>query len=287
MFVEAAAAILATIAAPADTGQRALAQACTGKDGWSDPAPPARIVDNVYYVGTCGITVLLVTSADGHVLLDGATEQAAPHILANIRTLGFKPRDVKLILSTHEHLDHVGGLAALKAATGARVVARAPARTALESGRADADDPQASILPPFAGVKIDRVVRDGEVVTLGPLRLTVHATPGHTAGGTSYSWRSCEAGKCLHIVYADSLNPVSADDYRFTDHPARVAPFRTSAAKVAALECGLLLSPHPAQSAMFDRFAGKRPLADGGACKAYAAAAAGRLTDRLAREARP
>jgi metallo-beta-lactamase class B len=286
MFAEALAGLLALIA-PADLrddGRRALAEACRGKDGWSDPAPPARVHGNTYYVGTCGITVLLVTTPNGHVLIDGATERAAPHILANIRRLGFRPRDVKLILGTHEHLDHAGGFAALKAATGARLLARAPARAALESGRPDADDPQATILTPFGGVKVDRIVGNGEVVRLGDLAFTAHATPGHTAGGTSWSWRSCDAAGCLNIVYADSLNPVSADGYRFADHPARVAPFRVSIARVAALDCGLLLTPHPTGSAMFERFAGERPLADAGACRAYAVAAARRLDERIASE---
>jgi metallo-beta-lactamase class B len=288
MFAEAAAALLALFvpATPADTGQRALAQACRGKDGWSDPAPPARIHDRTYYVGTCGITVLLIATPSGHVLIDGATEKAAPGILANIRKLGFKPEDVKLILSTHEHDDHVGGLAALKATTGATVVARAPARAALESGRVDADDPQAAIASRFPGVKVDRLVADGEVVRVGKHSFTAHATPGHTTGGTSWSWRSCEGGKCLALVFADSLNAVSADSYRFSAHPPRVAMFRASFAKVAALDCGLLITGHPGGSGLFERFAGKRKLVDGSACRAYAAGAAKRLDDRLASEAK-
>jgi metallo-beta-lactamase class B len=99
--------------------------ACEGKDGWSDAAPPAHVFANVYDVGTCGITVLLIASDAGHILIDGATGEAAPGILANIRKLGLDPADVRILLSSHEHLDHVGGLAALKAATGARMIARA------------------------------------------------------------------------------------------------------------------------------------------------------------------
>lgn len=288
MFAEMVVAMLAAAgpAAPADTPQLALARACEERDGWSDPAPPARIHGGTYYVGTCGITVLLIEGPGGHVLIDGATAEAAPHILANIRKLGFDPRDVKLILTTHEHIDHVGGVAALKAATGAKLAARAPARPALQSGRADADDPQAAILPRFENVTVDRIVIDGEVVKLGAHRFQVHATSGHTSGGTSWSWRSCEQAKCLDIVYADSLNASSADGYRFTDHPERVAPLRASIAKVAALKCGLLLSPHPSASGMFQRFAGSQPIADAGACRTYAAAAAKRLDDRLANEAK-
>ncbi|MEG3180989.1 subclass B3 metallo-beta-lactamase [Sphingomonas sp. LT1P40] len=283
MFVEAAAAFLMLLGAP-DSGQRALAAACAEKDGWSDPAPPARIHGQTWYVGTCGITVLLIATPSGHVLIDGATEKAAPYVLANIRKLGFDPRDVKLILSTHEHDDHVAGLAALKAATGARVLARAAARRALESGRVDADDPQAAIASRFPGVKVDRIVADGEVVRLGKHGFTAIATPGHTSGGTSWSWRSCEKRECLRIVFADSLNAVSADDYRFSANPKRAAMFRGSFVKVAALDCGLLLTGHPGGSDMFERFAGKQKVADRGACEAYAAGAAKRLDARLAKE---
>lgn len=290
MFVEMLTAVIALLAPPqlvavADTGQRALATACNGRDGWSDAAPPARIYGQIYYVGTCGITVLLIATLQGHVLIDGATEQAVPGILANIRRLGFDPRDVKLILNTHAHIDHAGGLAALKRATGAQLLARAPARTALESGQADADDPQASEPMPFAGVRVDRIVTEGEVVRLGALALTARATPGHVRGGTSWTWRACEGRACRTIVYADSLSAVSADGYRFRDHPALVAQFRTSFARVAGWDCGLLLTPHPGGSDLFERFAGSKPLADRAACKRYAAVAAKRLNDRLAKEA--
>ena len=99
----------------------ALNKACKGRDGWSDAAPPARIYGNTYYIGTCGITVLLITSSKGHVLIDGGPADAAPSILKNIRALGFDPHDVPIILGSHEHFDQMGGLAALKAATGAQL----------------------------------------------------------------------------------------------------------------------------------------------------------------------
>lgn len=263
----------------------ALAAVCTGRSGWSDPAPPARIFGNVHYVGTCGITALLITSPRGHILIDGATAEAAPHIAANIRALGFDLRDVRILLSSHEHVDHAGGLAALKRLTGARLVARAEARAVLASGATDPADPQAGAIPGFAGVGVDGIVRDGEVVGLGPLALTAHATTGHTAGSTSWSWQSCEAGACRRIVYADSLTAVSADGYRFSDHPALVAAFRASIARVERMECDVLLTPHPGASDMFWRMAGRRSLVDAGGCAAYAAAARRRLDERLAREA--
>lgn len=279
--------ILSAAVAPAAAGEpsgAALDQACAGRDGWSDAAPPARLFGNTYYVGTCGITVLLVTSARGHVLVDTGPADAAPFVLANIRALGFDPRDVRLILGSHEHVDHLGGAAPMKAATGARFAARAPARATLESGRASAADPQAGLIVDAPPVVVDRVVRDGETVRVGGLALTAVATPGHTDGGTSWSWKSCEGARCLDIAYVDSLAAVSRDGYRFADHPERVAPFRSTFARVAAMRCDVLATPHPGASRLFARMAGREPLVDGGACARLAQTAEAALDARLARE---
>jgi metallo-beta-lactamase class B len=270
--------------APAPTG-KALATACAGRDGWSDPAPPAKIHGNTYYVGTCGITALLIATPGGLVLIDGATAEAAPGILANIRALGFDPKDVRYLLASHEHLDHVGGLKALQDATGATIVARHAAVATLTSGEPEAIDPQRGAIPPFAGVKVARELKDGERLPIGDIGLTIHATPGHTPGSTSWTWRSCEAGACRTIAYVDSLSAVSADDYRFSDHPDYVAMLRATFAKVPTLPCDLLITPHPSASNLFARLAGDAPLVDARACKTYAAGAAKRLDDRLAKEA--
>lgn len=263
----------------------ALAQACEGRDGWSDAAPPARIHGNSYMVGTCGISVVLVTSPAGHVLIDGATAQAVPGIIANIRALGFDPHDVKLIVGSHEHIDHMGGFAALQAATGAPIAVRAPAHAAVETGHTDAADPQAGAIPDMASASVDRILTDGETVRIGSLALTAHATPGHTSGGTSWTWRSCEGRRCVSIAYVDSMTAISADGYRFTDHPDRVAPFRTTFATVAALDCDVLITPHPGVSNLFERLAGTEPLVDPAACRHLSDAMRVRLDARLAQEA--
>lgn len=156
----------------------------------------------------------------------------------------------------------------------------------LESGTLAADDPQRGIVPGFTGVRVGRTVRDGEVVALGPLRLTAHLTPGHTSGGTSWTWTSCAGKSCHGIAYIDSLNAVSADDYRFTDHPAQVARLRATIARVARMPCDILVTPHPSGSNLYDRLAGKAPLRDRKACATYAAAARTRLDSRLASEGR-
>ena len=262
-----------------------ILKACGDRDGWSDPAPPAHVFGNTYMVGTCGITSLLITTPKGHFLTDGATAEAAPLIADNIRKLGFEPKDVRYLLSTHEHIDHVGGLAELKRITGAKFVTRAEAKGAMESGTVHPTDPQLGLLPPFEPLKADLVIEDQEKLRIGDQSLTMIATPGHTPGGTSWTWKSCEGKTCRQIVYVDSLNAVSADTYRFSDHWTYVAILQSSMTKIAVLECDIVISPHPAQSAFFERLAGEAPLVNRDGCNAYAKAASERLVARLAKEA--
>jgi len=274
--------------APAETRAQgaALAQACEGRDGWADPAPPAHIYGNTYYVGTCGIAVLLVTTPDGHALIDGAVNEAVPGILANISALGFDPRDVKLIVGSHEHYDHMGGFAALKAATGARLLISDGARRSVETGAVDAADPQFGLIEGMIPVAVDGAVRGGEPVAVGGgLMLTPVATPGHTDGGTSWTWQSCEGAECVSFAYVDSLSAVSRDGYRFADHPERVAPFRSTFARVAAMPCDILVTPHPSFASLFARLSGAEPLRNPAACRELAAMMEARLDTRLAEEA--
>jgi metallo-beta-lactamase class B len=263
-----------------------IKQACVGRDGWSDAAPPAHVYGNVYLVGTCGITALLITTAKGHFLIDGATDDAAEGIAENIRKLGFDPKDVRQILITHEHLDHAGGIAKLKQITGATFLVREAARLAMETGLPVADDPQHGLHPAFPAVKADLIISNGDVLRIGDQDITVIATPGHSPGGTSYTWKSCAGSVCRQIVYADSLNAVSADAYRFSDHPDYVATLRGSMARIEAIkDCDIMISPHPFQSEFFERLAGEKPLIGQSRCKQYVTAAKLRLDTRLAKEA--
>jgi metallo-beta-lactamase class B len=265
------------------------ADACPPDAKWTDPALPRKIQGNTWYVGTCGLGSILITSEQGHVLIDGGVEAAAPLIEAGIRQLGFRVEDVRYILGSHEHYDHAGGIAKLQQDSHATVLAREPAATALEHGRGGRGDPQflsARSFPPVANV---RRIADGETVALGPIRLTAHATPGHTPGSTTWTWRSCEDGRCLDIVYADSLTAVSDDAFRFSDdaaHPGVLNAFRRSIATIGALPCDILLTPHPGASDLLSRLGphADAPLIDGSACRRYAAKASEHLDQRIARE---
>ncbi|MBB3764487.1 subclass B3 metallo-beta-lactamase [Sphingomicrobium lutaoense] len=260
-------------------GPRFAAQ-CEDWDEWDKPAPPLRIHGNSYLVGTCGIASILITGDDGHILIDSGTEAGAEIVLRNIRRLGFDPADVKILLHSHEHFDHVGGMARLAQATGAQVIASPEGARALARGIPLADDPQSGMHPPFPIAPADRTVTDGEEIRVGHLSLKAVATPGHSPGALSWTWGSCDGAICHQLVYAESLSPVSSEDYRFSDHPDRLAAYRASLAKVAALRCDILLTPHPSASNMIERLAGAAPLVDENGCRDYSEAIATRLDAR-------
>ena len=263
-----------------------IAKACDSRDGWAEPAPPAHIHGKTWYVGTCGITVVLVETGAGLVLIDTGPQEAVPHVLANIRALGFDPRRIRWILSTHEHFDHVGGLAAMQQATGADVVAGPFIGNALRTGRPFPDDPQAALLKdePMAPVKVSRTLRDNGSLFASEPRFTAHATPTHSPGSTSWTWRSCDENGCKTIAYADSNSTISADDYHFSDNPRRVKSARYGLQRIAALPCDILITPHPGSSGLLERLSGRGALVDAGACKAYAEAGMKRLDQRLEKE---
>lgn len=271
--------------APIEVAGPQWAAACKDRDGWDDPAPPVRIHGNAYLVGTCGVAAILVTGRDGHVLIDSGTEKGADLVLANIRALGFRPKDVRILLHSHEHLDHVGGMAVLQQATGAQLFASPTAAKVFATGAATPDDPQAGMHPPIRAARVDRIIRNGEEVRLGGINLVPIETPGHTPGALSWRFVACDGGVCRTIVYADSMNPISRDDYRFSDHPDYVAAFRAGIARLAGGECDILVTPHPSASAMPARLKGDQPWQDPTACRAYADGVAERLDARLAKEA--
>jgi metallo-beta-lactamase class B len=262
-----------------------FAASCTDWDDWDKPAPPFRIHGDTWYVGTCGIAAILVKGKEGAVLIDSGTDKGAQAVAANIAGLGVKPGDLKAILGTHEHYDHVGGFARLQTLTGAPVLVGADAVAVIRTGRDDPRDPQAGLHAPMAPVTgAVRAVADGEVVALAGLRLTAIATPGHTIGATSWQWESCDARGCLTIVYADSLSPVSAEAYRFTGHPEYVAMFRRGIARLRPLACDMLLTPHPSASEMIAR-ARTGTLEGGMTCTEYADSKTRALDERLAKDA--
>ena len=264
-----------------------LIQTCGGKYGWQDPAPPVHIYGDTYYVGSCGISSLLIVSPEGDILIDGGTETNAKSVAANIGRLGYRLSDVKYILNSHEHYDHTGGIRELQGLTGAKVIALNVSKPMLEAGHSFRDDPQLELLKTFPPIHVDRTIRDGDTIRLGKLKLTAHSTPAHSPGSTSWTWRSCEAGKCLRMAFADSVTIPVDKDYRLAEHPEHVAQFRTALKTIAALPCDLLMTPHPDISNLFERLAGRAALIDNTACAAYAKRGEGNLETEITKEQAP
>lgn len=270
--------------APIEITGPKFAEKCKDWDEWEKPAPAVRVFGNTYFVGTCGISSILITDPAGDILIDGGTEKDAALVAASIQSLGFRLTDVKYILNSHEHSDHAGGIAELQRLTGATVIASPAQAIVLNSGTASDEDPQKGLTQPFTAAHVGRIIHEGEQVRIGNTILQAVATPGHTPGALTWHWGSCEAGVCRQIVYADSLTPKSNDKYRFSDHAAYLAAYRASIAKVAALPCDILLSPHPSASHMVARF-GDADVQDPNACRNYAADITKQLNERLAKEA--
>ena len=294
------AAALALAACSQEAGESALRavvlepdapHVCGFCDRLNAPAEPYRIYGDTYYVGTAMISSVLIASDDGLVLVNGGMTQTAPLIAASIEKIGYSLGDLKLIVNTHAHFDHAGGIAALARATGAEVAASTEGASALEAGHPPENDPQRAIadnvFPPVPNV---RAVADGETLSVGDVKITAHYTPAHTPGSTAWTWTSCEEGECVDVVFADSFATRSAPDFRFTDDPGRIETFRAAIATVAALPCGILLSPSPASFGAEEKLKARaenpdvNPFVDPGACRAYAEAATAGLDKRIAEE---
>ncbi|USD21737.1 subclass B3 metallo-beta-lactamase [Microbulbifer variabilis] len=249
-------------------------------ESWRQPVAPLKIADNTWQIGTEGITSLLLKGKEGSILIDGGMEQTAEHLLENMRRLGVAPSDLKLILHSQAHADHVGSLAELKRVTGAQVVTNAESAVLMARGGAnDIHFADELLYPP---VKTDRILHDGEQVVLGNLRLRVHFIPGHTPGSMAWTWEDVADGKATDIAYVDSL---TAPGYQLIDnsrYPNIVEDFRTSFARVRDLPCDLLLTPHaPASGWEFKNQAIQNKRVT---CGQYAQKAEARLNKKLEAE---
>ncbi|WP_242187314.1 subclass B3 metallo-beta-lactamase [Sphingomonas sp. CARO-RG-8B-R24-01] len=261
-----------------------------GAAAWITPQAPLHIYGNTYLVGFGALNVALIRTSAGLILIDGAVPQGVRAIEANIRRLGFRIADVKLILNTEPHFDHASGIAALARDSGATVIASAAAAAVLRSGQPDSDDPQIAWGVAYPGVRRVRAIADGTPIRLGDTIVTPHITAGHTPGSMSWTWRSCEGDRCLNTVFASSLNPIAGPGYRYTGHPEEADAFRRSFATLRALPCNILLTPHPGQSdgdVKARKLAVSRipnPFIDDKACRIYAKKYAALFEKRIADE---
>ena len=247
-------------------------------DYWREPTPPFQLGDHTWYIGTAGITALLVKTPDGAVLIDGGMPQAADMLLSHMQQLGVAPHELKLILHSHAHIDHTGPLAAIRNATGARLVTNAESAVLLARGGSGDLHHGDDML--FPSVPADRLVLDGETIELGGLRFSAHFTPGHTPGSLSWTWTDMRDGKPLRIAYADSL---SAPGFRLVDNPRYphiIDDYLHSFEVVRNLPCDLLITPHPDASGWTPANTAM-PHSQPMTCRAYADGAAARFDKQV------
>ncbi|MGC2475885.1 MAG: subclass B3 metallo-beta-lactamase [Candidatus Sulfotelmatobacter sp.] len=260
---------------------------------WNRPQAPFRVFGNTYYVGTHGLSSILITSPAGHVLIDGDLPQSVPQIVSHLRSLGFRIEDVRVIVNSHVHFDHAGGIAKLQRLSGARVMASEWSAAVMRRGGVGEGDPQYGVIAPIDRIKNVHELRDGESFAVGDVVITAHLTAGHTPGGTSWTWCSCESGVCRSMVYADSLTPVSADGFKFTSsrvYPSALTDFEKSFSFLETTPCDVLITAHPEFSGLWDRLDARTrgvvpdPMVDPSACRQLAMRGRQQLAERVARE---
>ncbi len=273
-----------TGAAEAQTIKDLLAKA---REAWNKPTEPFKIIGNVYYVGTDGLASYLITSRQGHILIDTVMPESTSQIKANIEKLGFKIGDIKYLLNTHAHIDHTGGFAELKQASGAQMVAGERDRPLLEGGYyPGAQEETALNFPP---VKVDRTVHEGDTVTVGDVTLTAHETPGHSPGCTSWAFSVKDGGAtrsalifCSGTVALNRLvtNPT---------YPGIVDDYRKTFARAKDMKVDVLLAPHPEMYKLAEKRAriadgAPNPFVSPGEFNAYAASLEKAFDDALAKQ---
>jgi len=242
------------------------AQAQTPKDliaalkvKWNTPTEPFKVIGNVYYVGTDGLASYLITSPQGHILVDTVMPEATSQIKASIEKLGFKVTDIKYLVNTHAHIDHTGGLAELKQASGGQLVAGEADKPLLEGGYyPGAQEDTALAFPP---VKVDRTVREGDTVKVGDVTLTARETPGHSPGCTSWAF-SVKDGDATRSVFIFCSGTVALN--RLVTNPTYsgiVSDYRKTFARAKDVKVDVLLAPHPEMYKMAEK---RAKLADGG-----------------------
>lgn len=208
---------------------------------WNEPVEPFRIMSQLYYVGAAEVASYLIATPKGHILIDGGFPDTAPMILKNIAKLGFDIHDVRILLNTHAHYDHAGGLAALKAATyGTLMISEADAALVARGGQ---DDPYFGDRFRFPAIAADRTLRDGDKVALGGIILTAHITPGHTPGCTTWTGTFRQKMKPYEVVIVCSASVVGKITNN-AKYPNAVEDYRRTFATLKSLPCDIPLAPH-------------------------------------------
>jgi len=269
---------------------------CAGQTGvpgnmqqWNRPFPPHRVIADIYYVGSNEIAQFLITTPAGHILLDTGFEASVPRLRENIESLGFRYRDIKLILTSHAHIDHVQAHALVRRETGAEVVASAADAVFVENG-GKGETVYDGVFD-WTPCPVDRRVRDGDLVTLGGVTLAAHLTSGHTRGATTWTMQVQDKGRSLAVVFFPSANVNAGvrliDNQRY---PQIARDFERSFAVWKGLSCDVFLADHGEFYGMKAKYrqlqsgASANPFIDPDGYRRFIAAAEQRFREQLASE---
>lgn len=219
---------------------------------WNRDFAPFTVIDNIHYVGSNDIAIFLLTTPAGHILIDSGFETSVPRLQANVEALGFRFADIKILLDSHAHIDHVQAHATVQRLTGAEVVvSRGDASVIAGGGRGEPVYDGVYSWPPC---KVDRVIDDGATVSLGGTTLTARLTPGHTRGATTWTTVVHDGGRTLNVVFFPSANVNQG--VRLvgnTRYPEIADDFQRSFAIWKALPCDVFLADHAHFFAMQDK----------------------------------
>lgn len=218
---------------------------------WNQPVEPFHLIGNIYYVGAKEVSSFLITTPKGHILLDSGLPETVPLIQNNLKKLGFKIEEIKILLNSHAHYDHAGGLAVLKELTGATLMASEADAVLLQNG--GKGDFQWGDKLPYKPVTVDRLLRDNDKVELGGVTLTARLTPGHTKGCTTWTMKVKDGDKLLNAVFIGST---TIPGYKLVDnakYPGIIADYARSFDLLKSLDCDVFLAPHGSFFSMLEK----------------------------------
>lgn len=223
---------------------------------WNEPQAPFHVIGNIYYVGMAGVSAFLIVTPQGDILTDGGLPESAPFIEKNIKALGFKLGDVKILLNSHAHFDHSGGLAKLKADTGAKFYASTGDKPFLESGHITfGPSAQIDTMP----IHVDHAVKDGETVSLGGVTLTAHVMPGHTKGCTTWTMPLTDAGVTYKVMFFCSISVAGNPLIGNAAYPNILSDYRASFARLKQMDADIFFAPHGNQFGLPGKLARVKP----------------------------
>lgn len=226
----------------------------TSESEWemTRPVEPFKVIANVYYVGTNDVASYLITSNDGHILIDSGFEETVPLIEASVKKLGFDLKDVKIILNNHAHYDHCGGLRTLKEKTGAKLLAVQEQAEVLATG--GANDFRFGGKEIFRPVTADRKIVHGEVITLGENKLITIRTPGHTKGATTWTMRVRDGDRDLEVIFLSSLSNLDYDLVSNAKYPEIATDFESTFEILLEIKPDVFLGSHAGFFRMNQKF---------------------------------